>query len=68
MRGGHINPVTGALNHIVFVEANRRYMQTEQHCGIVVIKLTNLEQYSRLFSGPIPEPEILCYLRKEQER
>ena len=50
-RGGHIDPVTGALNRLAFVDANRRYMQTDQHYSIVVVKLVNLEQYSRLFSG-----------------
>lgn len=50
-RGGHIDPVTGALNRIAFMDANRRYIQTEQRYGVVVVKLTNLEQYSRLFSG-----------------
>ena len=50
-RGGHIDPVTGALNRLAFVDANRRYMQTDQHYSIVVVKLANLEQYSRLFSG-----------------
>ena len=50
-KSGHIDPVTGALNRLAFTDANRRLIQTGQHYGIVLIKLTNLELYSRLFGG-----------------
>jgi len=50
-KSGHIDPVTGALNRLALTDANRRLIQTGQHYGIVLIKLTNLELYTRLFGG-----------------
>lgn len=50
-RSGHIDPVTGALNRLAFSENNRRLIETGQSFRIVLVKLTNLELFSSLFSG-----------------
>ncbi len=50
-RIGHIDPVTGALNRVALVDASRRLIETDQSCRIVLVKLTDLELFSRLFHG-----------------
>ena len=39
-RGGHIDPVTGALNRAALVDANRRLIETGQTYRVILLKLT----------------------------
>ena len=50
-RSGHIDPLTGALNRLALADANRRLILTNQHYSLILVKLNNLELYSRLFDG-----------------
>ncbi len=50
-RGGHMDPATGALNRLAFADANRRLMETGQTYQIVLVKLTDIALFSKLFSG-----------------
>ena len=50
-RGGHTDPVTGVLNRLAFADANRRMMETGQTYRIVLVQLTDMDLFSRLFSG-----------------
>ncbi|MBQ9346082.1 MAG: EAL domain-containing protein, partial [Oscillibacter sp.] len=50
-RGGHIDPVTGALNRAALVDANRRLIETNQTYRVLLVKLTDLDLFSRLFHG-----------------
>ena len=50
-RSGHIDLVTGTLNRVAFADANRRLMQTNQHYSVILVRITNMDMYSKLFSG-----------------
>lgn len=50
-RSGYTDPVTGALNRVALVDASRRLIETDQTCRIVLIKLTNMDLFSKLFNG-----------------
>ena len=50
-RSGHIDPLTGALNRLALADTNRRLMLTEQRYSLLLVKLNNLELYSRLFDS-----------------
>ena len=65
---GHLDPVTGTLNRIAFVDANRRLIQTKQHYSLYMLKLTNLESYFSKLSEKEQEKiliEIARYLNLE---
>lgn len=48
-KSGHIDQTTGLLNRIAFVDNNRRYMITKQPYDIVLIRITDLDQYIKRF-------------------
>ena len=50
-RAGDTDQITGVLNLRAFVATNRRLIETEQSYSIIVIKLANINLFSRLFSG-----------------
>lgn len=50
-RSGYTDPVTGALNRVAMIDASRRLIETDQACCIVLVKLTNMDLFSKLFNG-----------------
>lgn len=50
-KGGHIDPTTGLLNGVAFVEANRRMLGSKQRYDVVLIRLNDTEKYVERFSG-----------------
>ncbi len=50
-RSGQMDPITGALNRLAFADANRRLLETNQPYSIVLIRLTNMDLFSGLFTG-----------------
>ena len=49
-KSGDMDPITGALNKRSFDNNNRKYIETNQKFTIILIGLTNLDLYSRVFS------------------
>ncbi len=50
-RGGHIDPLTGALNRTALVDASRLLIETGQGSRLILVKLTNLDLFAKLFTG-----------------
>ncbi len=50
-RSGYTDPVTGTLNRVALIDASRRLIETNQRCSIVLVKLTNMDLFSKLFNG-----------------
>ena len=50
-RSGHIDPVTGVLNRVALVDANRRLIENGQSYRMVLVRLTDLALFTRLFKG-----------------
>lgn len=48
-RTGATDPTTLVFNRRAFLDANRRYMETKQTYSILLVKLVDLDRYSRLF-------------------
>ena len=48
---GHIDPVTGLLNRVAFIDANRKLMGSKQKYEIILIKLKDLDKSIKGFSG-----------------
>ena len=49
-RGGHIDPLTGVLNRTALVEAGRRLIETGRGGRLILVKLTNLDLFAKLFT------------------
>lgn len=50
-RSGHVDPLTGALNRLALVDASRRLIESGKNGRLVLLKLTNLDQFAKLFAG-----------------
>ena len=50
-RGGYTDAVTGALNREALISTTRRLIGTNQSFNIVLVKLTNMDLFTRLFDG-----------------
>ncbi len=50
-RSGATDPTTLVFSRRAFVDANRRYMETGQSYSILLVKLMDLDRYSRLFDS-----------------
>jgi len=50
-RSGATDPTTLVFSRRAFVDANRRYMETGQTYSILLVKLMDLDRYSRLFDS-----------------
>ena len=50
-RSGATDPTTLVFSRRAFVDANRRYMETGQAYSILLVKLMDLDHYSRLFDS-----------------
>ncbi len=50
-RSGATDPTTLVFSRRAFVDANRRYMETHQTYSILLVKLMDLDRYSRLFDS-----------------
>ncbi len=50
-RSGHIDPLTGAYNRVALVDNARRLIETNQNFRIVLIKLTDIDLFQKLFNG-----------------
>ena len=48
-KSGHIDPTTGLLNRVAFVENNRRLMITKQKYSVVLIRISDLDKYIKRF-------------------
>ena len=50
-KNGQIDAITGSLNRIAFADANMRLMETHKRYKIILLKLSNLDLYTRFFNG-----------------
>ncbi len=50
-RTGATDQTTLVFNRRAFIDANRRYMETHQRYSILLVKLMDLDRYSRLFDS-----------------
>lgn len=50
-RSGHIDSITGLLNRVALVEDCRRFIEAQQSCRFIFIKLTNVDIFYKLFNG-----------------
>ncbi len=50
-RRGHTDPITGALNRIALVDANRRLISTGQGYRIILVKLSDMHVFLRMYNG-----------------
>ncbi len=50
-RRSHADPLTGALNRNALVDANRRLIENDRSYQLVLVKLSNMHEYLRMFNG-----------------
>lgn len=50
-RGGYIDPLTGVLNRTALMDAGRLLIETGQNSRLILVKLTNLDVFAKLFTG-----------------
>lgn len=58
-KSGHIDPTTGLLNRVAFVENNRRLIVTKQKYSIVLIKICDLDKYIKRFGVRIVDDFLM---------
>lgn len=69
-RSGHQDPVTGLLNRVAFADLNRRLISAKKDYGIILIRLSETERYTRILGGRDADEFLLNvaeYLTKESE-
>ena len=50
-RSGHVDPTTGALNRVALTEDCRRLLGNGQSFRIVLVNLSNIDMFAKLFNG-----------------
>ena len=50
-RSGHVDSLTGALNRPALIDASRRLIESGRSSRLILVKLTNLDLFAKLFSS-----------------
>lgn len=50
-RSGYTDPATGTLNRVALIDASRRLIETHQSARLILVKLTNMDLFTKLFDG-----------------